>query len=387
MLFHKGVVNRSFKGEIVKHGWHKKAARVVLMRLGMVLAAEENPINREARIMQVLGRWFLAVFIIAVASLAAPAHGAGPLLIAYGGFNETMAPMWVGVEKGFFKKYGVDAHVLQTRSGPIMMATLASGGVPMVWAAPSSALNSTASGMKLGCFAAGNNKLARELIVRKGIESTEELRGKSFGVQSIGGGGWLSTMVALDGMGLDADKYKFNMRVIGDTGTQTQALISGNIDAAILPYSYAEVAKRAGARSLADAGTLNLVYQATVMCSLKDSATVTPETTIALTKGLIESLIYILEPANKREVAAVLKRNLRLSKDEDAEASVRTAQLQMPNIEVGLNLESWKTVRRLVSRINPKVQSVDLDQVIISSVLHNLESTGFMAEMRKRIPR
>ena len=265
-----------------------------------------------------------------------------------------------------------------------MMATLASGGVPMVWAAPSSALNWSASGMKLGCFAAGNNRLPRELIVSKGIDSLDDLRGKTFGVQSIGGGAWLSTMVALDALGLDSDKYKLNVRVIGDTGTQTQALVSGNIDAAILPYSYADIAKRAGARSLADAGALKIVYQATVLCALKDSNIVTPEMTIGLTKGLIESLIYILEPANKREVVATLKRNLRLGKDEDAEAAYRVAQLQMPNVEVGLNLDSWKTVRRLVARINPKVQEIDLDQVIVSSVMQNLEASGFMAEMRKK---
>ena len=83
----------------------------------------------------------------------------------------------------------------------------------------------------------------------------------------------------------------------------------------------------------------------------------------------------------------MLKRNLRLGKDEDGEAAYRVAQLQMPNVEVGLNLDSWKTVRRLVARINPKVQEVDLDQVIVSSVMQNLEASGFMAEMRKRLPR
>jgi len=327
------------------------------------------------------------VFFLLLGALTADLNAAGPLLIAYGGFNETMAPLWAGIEKGFFKKYGVDAHVLQTRSGPIMMATLASGGVPMVWAAPSSALSSSASGMKLGCFAAGNNRLPRELIARKGIETLDDLRGKTFGVQSIGGGAWLSTMVALDALGLDPDKYRLNVRVIGDTGTQTQALISGNIDAAILPYSYGEIAKRSGARSLADAGAMKIVYQATVLCALKDSSVANPETMAAMSKGLIESLVYILEPANKHEVAAILKKNLRLAKDEDGEAAARVAQLQMPNVEVALNVDAWKTVRRLVARINPKVQEIDLDQVIVSSVVQSLESSGFMAEMRKRVPR
>ena len=36
------------------------------------------------------------------------ALAAGPLLIAYGGHNETMVPLWVGIEKGLFRKHGFD---------------------------------------------------------------------------------------------------------------------------------------------------------------------------------------------------------------------------------------------------------------------------------------
>lgn len=331
--------------------------------------------------------WFFVNLIVAIYPLSLEAQTAAQQLIAYGGHNETMAPIWVGIEKGLFRKHGVDPRALQTRSGPIMMATLASGGAPLVWAAPSSALNTTVSGLKLGCFAAGNNRVPRELIARKGIESLEDLRGKTFGVQSIGGGFWLSTMVVLDALGIDIEKHRLNMRVIGDTGTVTQALITGNVDAMVVPYSYADMAKRTGARSLADAGKLNVVYQATVMCTQKDSAAISNETMNSLTKGVIESLAYILNPANKRDVSEVLKKHLRMSKDEDVEASYRVARLQMPNIDVGLNVEAWRTVKRIVARINPKVQEVDLDQVIVNSPVQSLESSGFLPEMRKKLPK
>ena len=66
-------------------------------------------------------------------------------------------------------------------------------------------------------------------------------------------------------------------------------------------------------------------------------------------------LAYILDPANKRDVSEVLKKNLRLSKDEDVEASYRVSRLQMPNLDVALNLEAWRTVKRLVAKVNPKV--------------------------------
>ena len=332
-------------------------------------------------------QWIFASAVVGLLSIGVPARAATSSLIAYGGHNETMIPIWVGVDKGLFRKHGVDPRALQTRSGPIMMATLASGGAPLVWAAPSSALNTTVSGLKLGCFAVGNNRVPRELVVRKGIDSLEDLRGKIFGVQSIGGGFWLSTMVVLDALGIDAEKYQLNMRVIGDTATVTQALITGNVDAMVVPYSYADMAKRAGARSLADAGKLNIVYQATVMCAQKDSPAISNDAMIALTKGIVESLVYILDPINKRDVSAILKKNLRLSKDEDIEASYRVSRLQMPGIDVALNVEAWRTVKRIVARVNPKVQEVDLDQVMVNGPLQSLEASGFLPEMRKKLPR
>jgi ABC-type nitrate/sulfonate/bicarbonate transport system substrate-binding protein len=164
----------------------------------------------------------------------------------------------------------------------------------------------------------------------------------------------------------------------------TQALISGNVDAAVIPYSFADMAKRAGARSLADLGALKIIYQATAICSQKDSAAISSETMVGLTKGLVEALVYIQDPSHKREVMEVLKRNLRLSKDEDVEASYKVTRQQMPSLDVAPNPEVWKLIRRLVSRINPKVQEVDLEQLIVSSAVRNLEETGFLPEMRKK---
>jgi ABC-type nitrate/sulfonate/bicarbonate transport system substrate-binding protein len=155
----------------------------------------------------------------------------------------------------------------------------------------------------------------------------------------------------------------------------------------VVPYSYADIAKRAGARSLADVGTVNMIFQLTVMCAPKDSPAVNHETMVNLTKGIIDSLAFILDPANKRDVSEALKKHLRLSRDEDIEASYKVARLQMPNLDVAPNLEAWKSFRRLLSRVNPKVQQADLEQIITSRVVQDLEANGFLPEMRKRLPR
>jgi hypothetical protein len=144
------------------------------------------------------------------------------------------------------------------------------------------------------------------------------------------------------------------------------------------------MAKRAGARSLADLGTVKIVYQATALCHQRDSSVVSAEAMVSLTKGLVEGLLYIQDPSHKREVMEVLRKNLRLSKDEDVEASYRVSRQQMPSLDIGPNLDVWRLIRRIVSRVNPKVQEVDLEQLIVNSAVRNLEESGFLPEMRRK---
>src|SRR5512145_2629335 len=114
-------------------------------------------------------------------------QSSSPILFAYDGQNETVGPMWVGIEKGTFKKHGLDVRLVQMRNGSLSMATLASGQVQYNYGSPANALSATAGGMRIQCVASPVQKIPRELVARKEIRTLEELRGKTFGVQSIGG--------------------------------------------------------------------------------------------------------------------------------------------------------------------------------------------------------
>ena len=126
-----------------------------------------------------------------------------PILVAYAGQNETVGPMWVGIERGTFRKYGLDVRLVQLRTGALSMATLSSGQVQYNYGSPANALSAAAGGMRLQCVASAVQKIPRELVARKEIRTLDDLRGKTFGVQSIGGGFWLQTMIALDALGID----------------------------------------------------------------------------------------------------------------------------------------------------------------------------------------
>ncbi|HVH90334.1 MAG TPA: hypothetical protein VM783_02985, partial [Candidatus Acidoferrum sp.] len=62
----------------------------------------------------------------------------------------------------------------------------------------------------------------------------------------------------------------------------------------------------------------------------------------------------------------------------------KVTRQQMPSLDVAPSPDVWRLIQRIVSRINPKVQEVDLDQLIVTSAVRNLEESGFLPEMRKK---
>ena len=329
---------------------------------------------------------FITFFIIAFLAnlpLLTGLRAQEKVLISYGGFNETVGPMWVAVDKGLFKKYGLDVSMLQVRNGQVSLAALMSGDVQAFWTAVSSVLSGVSGGAKIGCVAAPFNRIARELIVRKEIESLASLREKIIGVQSIGGGFWLQTMIVLDRLGVDPDKNGLKLRVIGDEPTILQALLASNVDAAVITYASAAVAKKAGLRSLANTTEMRVPYQGATLCTRSDRITNSPDLIMRLVRGMIEGVAFIHDPRNKRDVMAVLKKNLRLNTDEDAERSFNSLHM-VSSLDVAPDPEAWKNIQRLVARANPKVAQVDINQIINGGFVKSLEESGFLPELRKK---
>jgi ABC-type nitrate/sulfonate/bicarbonate transport system substrate-binding protein len=139
--------------------------------------------------------------------------------------------MWVDIEKEIFRKHGIDASMIQVRSGALSVAALIAKEVEGVWPALSTVLSTVSGGVKLSCINSPTHKIPHNLIVRKEIATLDDLRGKSVGVQSIGGGFWLQTMIILDHLGVDPDKFGLKVRVIGDGPVIAQVDLDQILDA------------------------------------------------------------------------------------------------------------------------------------------------------------
>lgn len=325
----------------------------------------------------------LAIFIVPISSNLTHSRADDTVLMSYGGHNESIGPYWVAIDKGLYQKHGIDARLLQVRSAQISLAALVSGEVPVFLPSVGNVLTGVAAGVKIGCVAFPIRGISRELVVRKDIESLAALRGRTIGVQSIGGGFWLATMMVLDGAGVDPDKAGIKMRVIGEEATIVQALLSSNIDAAVVTLPSAAVAKRGGMRSLANSVEMRIPFQTVGICARSERIAGSPDLTTRLTKGMIDGIVYILDARNKREVATILKKHLRLSTDDDAETSYHSLR-SITGLDIAPDPAAWKNIQRISARVNPMIAQIDVNDAINTSIVKALEETGYLPEARKR---
>ena len=314
----------------------------------------------------------------------APGRANDVVLMSYGGHNETIGPYWVAVDRGLYQKHGIDARLLQVRNAQISLTALVSGEVPIFLPSIANVLSGVTAGAKIACVAFPIKGVSRELVVRKDIDSLSALRGRTIGVQSIGGGFWLQTMMLLDAVGVDPDKIGMKMRVVGEEATIVQALVSGNIDAAVVTLPSAQVAKRGGARTLVTTTDLRIALQTVGLCGRNERIANSPDLMTRLAKGMVDGIVHILEPRNKKEVAAVLKKHLRLSADEDAETSYNSLRTIL-SLDIAPDLAAFKNVQRIAARVNPKIAQVDVNDAINLSVVKTLEDSGYLSEARKRV--
>jgi ABC-type nitrate/sulfonate/bicarbonate transport system substrate-binding protein len=168
------------------------------------------------------------------------------LIIGYAAMSARVVPLWIAEEQGILAKYGVDSEQVFIRGAPTLVAGLTSGDIHFGSTGGTATLAAIAAGHDLKMVAAFSSRNTYDLVTRPSIKRAEELRGKRFGVTSIGGTVWMGIMLRLEHFGLDEQRDKIQLQVIGDQSIQMQALEHGTIDAAVLDGVFSRRLKQKG---------------------------------------------------------------------------------------------------------------------------------------------
>ncbi|MBI4527592.1 MAG: ABC transporter substrate-binding protein [Deltaproteobacteria bacterium] len=322
--------------------------------------------------------WLMIFFIPFLLLSGSHSQTAEPprVRIAHGAFNEKVVALWIGVERGIFRKHGVEVEIVNIRSGPLTMSALASGDIQVAYTIPGSVLSAAAGGLDVVFFAGIVNRVDGDFVVAPGIRKPEDLRGKTVGVQSIGGGVWSHSMLALEHLGLDAARDKILIRVVGDPSIQVQSLSAGLIDAAWLTYAFSRMMQEKGFRVLLDLGKAPIPYQGLALAARRSYLQNQPQIVDSLLRAMLESVAFIQSPVHKQDVLKSLMKNLRLTNVQEAESGYEMLQW-IYSFEIRPNLKGLQTMHRLLSTTNPKMKGLRSEDAMDDAPVRRLEKTDF----------
>jgi len=299
------------------------------------------------------------------------------IVVTYGGLNERSGVLFVAKDAGIFQKHGLDAQVVNVRSGAVGLSALAAGETQFHGgSATGASIGAMAGGLDLVFVAGLINKLDGTFVVAPNIKTPADLKGKKIGVQSIGGGVWMFSMLAFDHWGLNPERDNIQFRIIGDQSVMAQALATGGIiDGAYLGYVFGAQLERQGFRVLADLLKLGIPFQGLGIMARRSFVDRSPETVERYLRAMIETIKFISTLENKPVVIKSLMRTLRLSKVEDAEAGYDMMKV-LYDRRIFANVDGLRNVIRILGRSNEQIRKLKAEDIIDERIARKLEKEG-----------
>ncbi len=321
----------------------------------------------------ILFLWTLSVsFPLGLDAASAPHK----VVYTFGGLNERSAILWVARDVGIFHKHGIDPTIVNVRNAQVGMSALAAGESHFhVGSATGTSIGAMAGGLDLAYIAGLINKLDGAFMVNPSIKTPADLKGKRIGVQSIGGGVWMFSMLAFEHWGLNPERDNIQFRIIGDQSVFAQAITQNIIDGGYLGYAYGAQLERQGYRMLGDLMKMGIPYQGLGMIAKRSLIDRSPEIPERTLRAMVEAIAYVQNPANKAAVVKTLTRELRLAKIEDAQAGYEVMRT-LYDKRIYPNLEGLRNVVRLLGRTNEQIRKLKVEDIVDDRVVRKLEKEG-----------
>jgi len=327
----------------------------------------------------------IAVVALILGLLAHPvsagAAAAPKIVLAHGALNARIAPLWIGHEQKFFAKYGVDSTVILVRQIQIMVSGLGTGEIDIALTSGSTLLGAAAGGLDAKMVAALNAKVAYDLVAAPAIKTTNDLRGKRFGIQAFGGGLWMGAMLGLESLGLDPQRDNINVLQIGDQSVIAQALEAGSIDAAALDGVFSRKLKQKGFTILAEFSQANIPTIGLGLVAKNAFIRERQDALEGIVRGLSESVAFILSPKSKPVVLKTIMQHLRINDPATAEEGYQDLVTGLER-KLSPSIEGLRNTQRLLKPRNPKLETIKVEELIDDRIVRRLEESGFISRLQ-----
>lgn len=312
--------------------------------------------------------------------LQATAAAQDKVRIAWAGSTPSNTPTWVADQKGFLKKNGLQAELINISASTIVIQALLTGEVDMTIGTSATLVTSRLAGSDTVVIFANVPHFVDHVVSAPHITSPEQLKGKIGGVNRLGTTSDLGLRIGLRRFGIDPEKDT-QIIAAGENPQRLAALTKGLVQYTIISEPHVREAEKLGFRDLIDFGTLKIPFHWNCL--------VTTERVLKTKRPMVQKVIRAFSEAihyiktDKEGAKAVIAKNLKMSDPEGLERAYRAYNAAFPEIPKP-SLDGVKTLLDDMAAKNPKASSADPKTFVDQSFVQELENAGFYKQLYKR---
>lgn len=283
------------------------------------------------------------------------------------------APLFVALDAGAFKKYGMDVRYIVT--GARSIQALVGGSVHFAQGVSSRTVPSAVlAGADAVLIANFSDKLLFTMHSAPEINSLQDLKGKVIGVSGLGGTTDFATRLALREAGLIPDK-DVTIRGIGGVPETVAALRAKVVHAGTLSPPSSFVAQKAGFKILFDMSRLGVDYVASGLGIKKSSLASNRVEAKQFVMAMIEGAKILT--TDEEFSLRVLTKHTRISDRDVLKQSydyLRPYYLKVPYPSV----RAIKDTLDALAKDLPKAKDADPRDFVDLSIVKEIEASGFI---------
>jgi NitT/TauT family transport system substrate-binding protein len=324
----------------------------------------------------------VAVLFPGIASAAESAAERPPekIIIAYSSISGNMAPLWVTHDRGFFRKYGLDAQLVFIESGTTTVQSLISKDVAFAQMAGAGVVQSRLRGSDVVMIAGVINTLTFKFYVDKNIKQPDQLKGKTVAVTRFGSSTDFALRYALDRYGLAPEKDVAILQV-GNMAAILASLETGRIQGAMLSAPFTLRAKNMGFPLMADLQMLGLEYQHTGLATTQALIKSRPDLVRNAMKAYVEGIHYY--KTHRAESLAILAKYLKTTDSDILTEVYEDVGLKLTAEKPYPTLRGIEIMLRELAATSPKPTAARPEEFVDLTFIKELDSSGFIDRLYK----
>ena len=286
----------------------------------------------------------------------------------------TFFAIWMAEAAGLYEQNGLDFEIIKMVGGSETGPALSSGKIQLMHIGMSSVVRANSAGFNVTTIGSLSNVIRSTLFAAPGVIGAEEIKGNKVGISSTGSESELSTVIALEKLGLSRNDIEFQ-----EIGVERLShLKNGTVKATMLGEPLRSIALAEGLKPVCDllADRVPWLYSGLVVDKtyLKENR----DTVLSFMRATIEGNYLAVKEHDRAKDIMAKALNI---------ANAKNLDITYNNFKTYTPLNAEPTIegaKNIIATVEARNKSKNIDDYIDQTIQTELRQEGFFEAMKKR---